>query len=74
MKQKDRKKQRPHAGRRLRNVRVPNLDALDDVREVAHYKSQRTAEKQHQTFKQSSDLIPGRILEVRTNYNYLVEA
>lgn len=74
MKQKDRKKQRPHAGRRLRNVRVPNLDALDDVREVAHYKSQRTAEKQHQTFKQSSELIPGRILEVRTNYNYLVEA
>ena len=65
MKQRDRKKQQqPQAGERLKNVRMPDLDALDDVREKAEFKSLRTAEKQQQKFKRATELIPGRILEV----------
>ncbi len=74
MKQKDRKQQRPPAEERLKNVRMPDLDGLDDVRETAQYKTLRTAEKQHHKFKRTTELIPGRILEVKTNYSYLVEA
>lgn len=75
MKQRDRKKQQqPQAGERLKNVRMPDLDALDDVREKAEFKSLRTAEKQQQKFKRATELIPGRILEVNTNYSYMVEA
>lgn len=73
MKQKDRKKQQPQAGERLKNVQVPDLDGLDDVRETAHYKTLRTADKQHHKYKRGTQLIPGRILEVKTNYSYLVE-
>ncbi|HRZ94206.1 MAG TPA: efflux RND transporter periplasmic adaptor subunit [Candidatus Paceibacterota bacterium] len=43
---------------------MPDLDALDDVREKAEFKSLRTAEKQQQKFKRATELIPGRILEV----------
>lgn len=74
MKQKDKKKQRPRQAERLKNVQMPDLDALDDVREKAEYKTRRTAEKQHQKNKRTTLLIPGRILEVKSNYSYLVEA
>ncbi len=74
MKQKDKKKKRPRQAERLKNVQMPDLDALDDVREIAEYKTLRTAAKQHQKKKRKMLLVPGRIVEVKTNYLYLVEA
>lgn len=74
MKQKDKKIQIPPSGERLRNVQMPDLDALDDVREKAEYKTLRVSSKQHQKFKRDTQLIQGQILEVMTNYAYLVEA
>lgn len=54
-------------------MRMPDLDGLDDLREKAEYKSLRTAEKQQQKYKQETELVSGRILEVNSNYSYLVE-
>ena len=74
MRQRDRKRQLRPADPRLKNVKVPDLDSLDDRRERSEYKAMRTAEKQHDKYKNDAELVPGRILEVRTNYSFLVEA
>jgi ribosome biogenesis GTPase len=74
MKQKDKKKQRPPVEDRLKNISLPDLDVLDDVREKAGYKALRTAGKQHDKFKSGAELIPGQILEIKSNYLYIVEA
>ncbi len=73
MRQRDRKRQLRPADPRLRNVKIPDLDALDDRRERSEYKAMRTVEKQHDKFKTDAELVPGRVLEVRTNYSFLVE-
>jgi ribosome biogenesis GTPase len=41
---------------------------------VSAYKTLRTAHKQHDSYKENLELIPGRIAEIRSNYSYLVES
>jgi len=74
MKQKDKRRQRPASHTRLRNISLPDLDVLDDVRERTEFKTRRTSLKQHDSFKVDAELVPGRILEIKSNYLYIVEA
>lgn len=73
MKQKDKKRSRPYSGR-LRSISLPDVDILDDQRENAHYKTQRAAHKQHESYKEGMEIITGRISQIRSNYSYLVES
>ena len=72
MKQKDKKKHYPKA-ERLTAVKVPDLEELDDVREQAAFKAQRSAHKQHEVFKENLELVRARIAGINSNYNYVVE-
>ncbi|MFO8145050.1 MAG: ribosome small subunit-dependent GTPase A [Candidatus Syntrophosphaera sp.] len=72
MKQKDKKKGKTRPDR-LRTVKLPDLDILDDTREQAGYKTLRTASKQHDMRKDNMELVTGRIAEIKSNYNYVVE-
>lgn len=72
MKQKDKKKGKSKP-ERLKTVKLPDLDVLDDVREQAGYKTLRTSRKQHEIRKENLELARGRIAQIKTNYSYVVE-
>ena len=72
MKQRDKKRSYPKA-ERLVGVSLPDLDVLDDTREQAAYKTQRSAHKQHEMFKDNLQLVTARIAEIKSNYHYVVE-
>ncbi|MDZ4182538.1 MAG: ribosome small subunit-dependent GTPase A [Candidatus Cloacimonadaceae bacterium] len=73
MKQKDKKKRSRYTGR-LRAISLPDIDILDDEREKSEYKTQRAGHKQQTSFKNDMQILPGRITEIKSNYNYIVEA
>lgn len=73
MKQKDKKRQTISVDEKLKNISIPDLDVLEDVREQAAYKTLRSAHKQHDKHKGNMQLIRGRILEIKSNYRYIVE-
>lgn len=72
MKQKDKKLSKRYSGR-LSNISLPDPDILDDERVSAHYKTARTAEKRGISYKGKTELVQGRIVEIKSNYLYLVE-
>ncbi len=67
MRQKDKKRRKNYTDR-LKNIRLPDLDVLDDTRESAEYKTARTAEKSHHKYKIGMKLVRGRVVEVMSNY------
>ncbi len=72
MKQRDKKKGQPKA-ERLSAIKLPDLDVLDETREQAAFKALRSAHKQHDLYKEGTQLVRGRIAEIKSNYNYVVE-
>ena len=74
MRQKTKKRQKPTRFGRLRAINLPDVEVLDDIKEATPYKSQRIAEKMELSFKQDAELVPARISEIHSNYNYIVEA
>lgn len=58
----------------MKAISLPDVDVLDDVKEGALYKSMRISDKVEQSFKEDASLIPARISEIHSNYNYVVEA
>ncbi|HNQ43071.1 MAG TPA: ribosome small subunit-dependent GTPase A, partial [Candidatus Cloacimonadota bacterium] len=72
MKQKDKKQHTKFTGR-LKSISLPDLDILDDEREVTHYKSARTATKSQQSYKSGTRLQSGRVREVMSNYQCRIQ-
>jgi len=72
MKQKDKKKIPRYTGR-LNNISLPELDILDEQKEKSHYKTARTSSKSQHSYKEGMTLAKGRIVEIKSNYLYLVE-
>ncbi|NLK50480.1 MAG: ribosome small subunit-dependent GTPase A [Candidatus Cloacimonetes bacterium] len=73
MRQRDKKRDRRYTGR-LRAISLPDIDILDDERESAQTKSMRTFDKQDESLKEGMELVEGRISEIHSNYNYVVES
>lgn len=73
MKQKD-KKQSPRYKGRLRNISLPDPDILDDIKDAPLFKTARTHSKKGVSYKEGTQLVEGRITEIMSNYQYLVEA
>ena len=74
MRQKTKRRQRPTRYGRLKAINLPDVEVLDDLKEATPYKSKRIAEKMELSFKQDAELVPARISEIHSNYNYIVEA
>lgn len=74
MRQKNKKKQKLSRFGRLKSINLPDLEVLDELKEAAPYKSMRVAEKMEFSYKEDAELIPARISEIHSNYNYIVEA
>ncbi|PKN72712.1 MAG: ribosome small subunit-dependent GTPase A [Candidatus Cloacimonetes bacterium HGW-Cloacimonetes-3] len=72
MKQRDKKQVKRHTGR-LRNISLPDIDILDDIKDQALYKTARTHDKSKISYKGKMSLVEGRITEIKSNYLYLVE-
>lgn len=73
MKQKD-KKQSPRFKGKLKSISLPDLDILDDIKDAPLYKTARTGSKKSISHKEGTQLVEGRITEIMSNYQYLVEA
>ncbi|MCB5257820.1 MAG: ribosome small subunit-dependent GTPase A [Candidatus Cloacimonadaceae bacterium] len=74
MKPKDKKIIKPHRPARLKNTRLRDLAVLDDFPDNIKFKAKRTPEKVAENYKKSMQLISGRILEMKSNYQYIIEA
>ncbi|MDD2332614.1 MAG: ribosome small subunit-dependent GTPase A [Candidatus Cloacimonetes bacterium] len=72
MKQKDKKKIVRNKNR-FHAINIPDLDILDDELHTEQYKSLRTGTKSAQVRKNNLSLLSGRILEIKTNYHYIVD-
>ena len=51
---------------------IPDNDMLEDEQSSAQYKFKRTGEKSNEKLKSNLSLRQGRILEIKSNYNYVV--
>lgn len=72
MKQKDKKK----TGRwseRIKNVKLPDPDILDELKDKAIFKTARIGTKASQSYKRDLNIVPGRIVEIQSNYSFIVE-
>jgi len=74
VRQKTKRRQRPTRFGRLKAINLPDVEVLDDIKEATPYKSKRIAEKMDLSYKQDAELVPARISEIHSNYNYIVEA
>ena len=74
MKPKDKKILKPHRPARLKNTRLLDLEVLDELPDNIKFKAKRTPEKVAETYKKDMQLISGRILEIKSNYQYTIEA
>jgi len=72
MKQKDKKKTRRWT-ERIKNVQLPDPDVLDDLKEKAEFKTARIGTKANKSYKEGLELKTGRILEIKSNYYYVVD-
>lgn len=72
MKQKDKKKNKRNSGR-LTQVIIPDDAILDDLSFDESYKCKRNEERSVVSYKEGMDLKPGRIVEIKSNYAYIVE-
>lgn len=72
MKQKD-KKQNPRYKGNLKSISLPDLEILDDIKDAPLYKTARTGTKKSVSYKEGTQLVEGRITEIMSNYQYLVE-
>jgi len=72
MKQKDKKKTKRWT-ERIKNIYLPDPDILDEVKEKSKYKTARVSTKANQSCKEGLQLVQGRIMEIKSNYRYIVE-
>lgn len=72
MKQKDKKKTVRSTGK-LSQLNLPDTDVLDDQDFETGYKTRRSAHKSDVSFKSGMTLVKGRIREIMSNYQNVVE-
>ena len=72
MKQKDKKKTTRSVGK-LSQLNMPDTDLLDDQDFEIGYKTRRSAHKSSVSFKSGMSLVKGRIREIMSNYQNVVE-
>ena len=72
MKQKDKKKTKRWTGK-IKNVHLPDIEILDEIKEKAEFKASRISTKANQSYKEGLKLVQGRIMEIKSNYRYIVE-
>ena len=72
MKQKDKKKTNRWVGK-MKNVHLPDPEILEEIKEQAKFKTARISTKASQSYKEGLKLVQGRIMEIKSNYRYIVE-
>ncbi len=72
MKQKDKKRLKRDSGR-LTNIDLPDNESLDDIQGTPEYKAKRTSTKSQISLKNNLELKVGRILEIKSNYQNVVD-
>lgn len=72
MKQKDKKRSIRQSGK-LTQLNLPDMDILDDLDPEKGYKTRRSGHKSDVSYKRGMQLEKGRIREIKSNYQNIVE-